>query len=74
MNWDSDGDTMWCVYRGLYLSFDGGTFHLSDSEHEEELVSGMQQGHTDNEMVEFLTKIADAFADFRAQGDGGGPT
>jgi len=67
VNWDSDGDTMWCTYRGLYVSFDAGFFHLSDSEHEEELVSGERKGHTDNEMVEFLTKLADAYADFRAQ-------
>lgn len=73
MNWDSDGDSMWCTYRGLYLSFDATSFCVSDSEHTEELVSGEHHGQTDNETVEFLTKIADAYADFRAQRVAGGP-
>jgi len=58
---------MWCTYRGLYLAFDADNFYVSGSDHGEELVSGEHQGQTDNETVEFLTKIADAYADFRAR-------
>lgn len=69
LDWDSNGDAMYCTYRGLFLFFEDTNFSIEDPEgthfrierpeDSKIILSGDVPKKTDNEMVEFLAKVAD---------------